>query len=245
MEHFYIKLADKVIFISCNYKQTKEYCKDYLVEEQDADMKVEVSLGQLAFERSQAEKEYGEQADQFTNAYLETLAVYRQIAAQMPLFDTLLFHGSVIAVDDEAYIFTAPSGTGKSTHTRLWREYFGEKAFMVNDDKPLLKVCEDGEVIAYGTPWNGKHKLDTNVGVRVKGICILSQAPENWIEKIRKEEAFQTMYSQAYRPMDRPEMIKKTLELLDKVMEVKLWHLGCTISKEAVEVAYGAMSQED
>lgn len=245
MERFFIKLAGKIISISCNYKQAREYCKDYLVDEQDEDIKVSVTLENLALERRQAEKEYGEQAAQFTNAYLETLAIYRQIAAQMPMFDTLLFHGSVIAVDNEAYVFTAPSGTGKSTHTRLWREYFGDRAFMVNDDKPLLQICEDGTVVAYGTPWNGKHKLDTNVGVSVKGICILSQASENQMEKIRKEEAFQTIYSQAYRPMDKPEMIKKTLELLDKVMEVPLWHLGCTISKEAVEMAYGAMSQED
>ncbi len=245
MSKFYIKLADRVVAISCNYKQTREYCKEYLLEDTfsgNVDVNVNVTLEDLAVERRQADKEYGDQASRFTNAYLETLAVYRQIAAQMPMFDTVLFHGSVIAVDGEAYLFTAPSGTGKSTHTRLWREYFGERAFMVNDDKPLLRVCEDGRVIAYGTPWNGKHRLGTNIGVPLKGICVLAQAPENRIVKITKEEAFQTIFQQTYRPLEKPIMIKKTLELLDEVMKLPLWHMGCTISEEAVKIAYHAMS---
>ena len=244
MGQFYIKLADRIIFVDCIYEKTRAYCKGYLMDEcfeGDADIDVKVTLEHLAIERRQAENEYGEHASQFTNAYLETLAVYRQIASQMPMFDTLLFHGSVIAVDGVAYLFTAPSGTGKSTHTRLWREHFGERAFMVNDDKPLLHICEDGEIIAYGTPWNGKHKLGTNIGVPLKGICVLAQAPENRIVKITKEEAFQTIFQQTYRPLDKPVMIKKTLELLDKIMNLPLWHMGCTISEEAVQVAYQAM----
>lgn len=244
MGKFYIKLADRVIFVDCIYEKTREYCKKYLLDEsfsEEADIHVKVTLEHLARERGQAEKEYGERASQFTNGYLETLAVYRQIASQMPMFDTLLFHGSVIAVDGAAYLFTAPSGTGKSTHTRLWREHFGERAFMVNDDKPLLQVCADGKVIAYGTPWNGKHNLDTNIGVPLEGICVLYQAGENKICKISKENAFGTLFQQAYRPNENPNMVKKTLELLDKIMNLPLWHMGCTISEEAVKVAYDAM----
>ena len=96
-------------------------------------------------------------------------------------YDTILFHGSVIAVDGIGYLFTAKSGTGKSTHTRLWREYFGDRAAMVNDDKPLLKIT-DSSVIAYGTPYNGKHRLGTNISVPLKAICILTRAADNHIE---------------------------------------------------------------
>ena len=106
--------------------------------------------------------------------YLETLAVYRKIAEKMIDYDTILFHGSVIAVDGIGYLFTAKSGTGKSTHTRLWRELFGERAVMVNDDKPLIKVSENG-IIVYGTPWDGKHRLSTNTFVPLKGICFMSK----------------------------------------------------------------------
>lgn len=222
------------------------FCKDYLVPAPKSgdkpDITVCVSSRHLERERKEAEREYGAQAAAFSDAYLETLAVYRQIAVQMPQFHTILFHGSVIAVDGEAYLFTAPSGTGKSTHTRLWREYFGNRAFMVNDDKPLLAIKEDGQVIAYGTPWDGKHKLSRNIGVPLKGICILSRGEKNEITRIAKEEAFSTVYQQTYRPTENPQVIRQTLQLLDSLMQVPLWHLACTISKEAVEVAYQAMS---
>lgn len=75
---------------------------------------------------------------------LEETAVYRKIADKMVDYDTFVFHGSVIAVEGQAYLFTAKSGTGKSTHTRLWREMLGDKAVMVNDDKPMLRVTESG-----------------------------------------------------------------------------------------------------
>lgn len=93
------------------------------------------------------------------------------------------FTCSAVALDGQAYLFTAPSGTGKSTHTRLWREVFGERAVMVNDDKPLIQVREDA-IYVCGTPWNGKHNLDSNQKVPIKGICLLERGTVNHIETI-------------------------------------------------------------
>ena len=85
--------------------------------------------------------------------------IYRKIADALVDDGVILYHGSVIAVDGQGYLFTAKSGTGKSTHTALWRELFGERAVMVNDDKPLLRVKDD-QVTVYGTPWNGNRLSD-------------------------------------------------------------------------------------
>ena len=104
--------------------------------------------------------------------YLETLAVCRRIAERMPEHDTFLFYGSCIAVDGAGYVFTAKSGTGKSTHTRLWREMLGVRAVMVNDDKPLIRIADDGSVI-YDPPWDCNHHLSHNIAVPLKAICIL------------------------------------------------------------------------
>ncbi len=93
----------------------------------------------------------------------------------MPSYDTVLFHGSALAIDGDGYLFTAKSGTGKSTHTRLWRERFGDRVVMINDDKPLLHI-DAGSVIAYGTPWNGKHRLGTNASVPLRADCVFSDA---------------------------------------------------------------------
>lgn len=242
MVSFCIGLAERVISIVCNYSETKEFCRDYIVQDAvDAEIYVEVTLNDILTERKKAVREYGDDAVQFTDGYLETLAVYRQIASKMPEYDTILFHGSVIAVDDEGYLFTALSGTGKSTHTRLWREHFGERSYMVNDDKPLLRILEDGQVIAYGTPWNGKHKLGRNVGVPLRGLTLLTRGKRNRIQTISKEEAFAVFYQQMHRPTKQSETIAKSLQILNRVMELPLWRLECDISEEAVKVSYNGM----
>lgn len=246
MEHFFVRLAEIDVEVKCNYASTKEFCKQYIVEQPiDVKCKVCISPENILLERQKAEKEYGENAVQFSEAYLETLAVYRQIATQMPAHGVILVHGSVIAVDDEGYLFTAPSGTGKSTHSRLWRETFGDRAYMVNDDKPLLRLNEDGSVIVYGTPWDGKHRLSNNVGVPLKGICVLAQGKENHIRKMGITEVFSTILQQVYRPKDRTDVMRQTLDILNHLLKVGIWRLECTISKEAVRLSYEAMSGKE
>lgn len=246
MEKFYIKLAGKVVAISANYATTKQFCRDYLLEdfpqgnaEQEVDIVVNVTQEDIITERKQAEK-----ADlgSFSDKYLETLVVHRQVAEQMTKYHTVLFHGSAIAVDGEVYLFTAPSGTGKSTHTRLWREHFGDRAFMVNDDKPFLHLNEDGTITVYGAPWDGKHRLSRNIGMPLKGICILAQAKENQIQKLSTKDGLQEIYLQIYRTTESPQIMKETLVVLNGIMSQPLWRLECNISQEAVKLSYEAMS---
>lgn len=158
----------------------------------------------------------------------------------MPDYDTVVFHGSVIAVDGQAYLFTARSGTGKSTHTRLWREYLGDRVVMVNDDKPMLRITDSG-VTAYGTPYNGKHRLGTNTAAPLRAICILTRGDKNSIARIGKSDAYDMILQQVYRPKDPLQMIK-TLNLVDKLTEkVLLYKLACNMDISAAEVAYNAM----
>lgn len=236
MHHFKIKLAGRVIDVTASFKDTAQLCQAYQTEE-PADFVVCVSPADLAAEREKA-------TISCSDGYLETLAVYRQIAVHMLDYDTVLFHGSVIAVDGEGYLFTAPSGTGKSTHTALWRRRFGERSFMVNDDKPLLSIT-DQAVVAYGTPWDGKHRLSRNIGVPLKAICLLHQAAENHIESVSARQAYSRILAQIYRPTEHPQAMLKTLQLADKLLTLPLFELGCTISEEAVQVAYTAMKGEN
>ena len=201
-----------------------------------ANFTVSITHHDISFERSRADH------PDYSDVYLETLAVYRKIAEKMPEYDTFLFHGSTIAVDGKAYIFTAKSGTGKSTHARLWREMLGEKAVMVNDDKPLIRVHPDGSATVYGTPWDGKHHLSSNIAVPVRAICILERAQENHIREITKAEALPMLLQQMYRPAD-PAALAKTLTLIDR-LNVKLYRLGCNMEKEAAEVSYNAMKED-
>lgn len=218
------------------------FFKDYLTDA-PADIQVITSMDDIVYERNRAAREdrlEGIPLRRFPDQYLETLAIYRKIAVEMLRHDTLLFHGSAISVDGEGFLFTAKSGTGKSTHTRLWREMFGDRAVMVNDDKPLLKI-EDDRVMVCGTPWNGKHCLGTNIMVPLKGLCILTRAEENHIQRISASEAMPMLLQQSFRPAD-PVAVAKLLGLLEKMAQrVGLYRLGCNMDPEAAAVAYQGM----
>lgn len=261
---FKIKLAGVCIAVKANYKSTKEFCRSYItsepeaftvvIEKQDIDAERERSEREKQAEREQSERkkqteqEMGRQQRQrrfedTSDAYLETLALYRKIADRMISYNTLLFHGSVVAVNHQAYLFTAKSGTGKSTHTRLWRKYFGDKAIMINDDKPLLKVMEDC-VVACGTPWAGKEHLHQNIWMPLKAICILERDETNHIEPVLKKDAWKMILQQSYRS-DRPEVLSETIRLVEQIMDkTDLYRLGCNMSLEAVQVAYQGMQKE-
>jgi len=236
------QIADKIIEVSSIYEKVHEYCKDYSCEG-TPELSVTISQTDIDYEREKSRREFefeGLKYPDFPDDELEITAVYRKIAEIMPEYDTFVFHGSVIAVDGQAYLFTAKSGTGKSTHTRLWRELFGSRAVMVNDDKPLLRITENG-VIAYGTPYNGKHRLGTNIAVPLKAVCILTRAAENKISTISKTEAYPMLMQQVYRPQDALHL-KQTLTLIDRLSQnTALYKLGCNMDISAAQVAYEGM----
>ena len=228
------EFAGKTVEVNSLHEAVHRYCAAYRTDA-PADFSVTISQEDIEYERAR------EETPGHADAYLEELAVYRKVSEKMPYYDTILFHGSVIAVDGAAYVFTAKSGTGKSTHTALWRRLFGDRAVMVNDDKPLLHV---GDVVtAYGTPYDGKHKLSNKIVVPVKAVCILERAEENSIVKITRSEAYPMLVQQAYRPVDIAAM-QKTLSLIDKMADsVELYRLGCNMDPDAARVAYEGMNR--
>ena len=235
------KIANKVVEINSLYDEVHKYCSNYLTEDKP-EYSVTITQSDIDFERDKSIKEQqnkNQKIINYSDSYLEELAVYRKIADKMLDYDTILFHGSAIAVDGVGYLFTAKSGTGKSTHTRLWCKYLGDKATMINDDKPLIHISN--KIIVYGTPYDGKHRLSTNTSVPLKSICILTRSSENHIKKITKEEAYTTLVQQVYHSEDTMKM-QKTLELIDILAEkVDLYLLSCNMDIEAAKVAYEGM----
>ncbi len=235
-------IAGRSVEITSLYPTVHEYCREYRA---DGEPELIVTTTPEDIER---EREFSLREDaaenrphqDYRDSYLETLAVYRQIAEQMPAWDTLLIHGSALAVDGEAYLFTAKSGTGKSTHARLWREYLGDRVTMVNDDKPLVRI-RGGEAVIFGTPWNGKHRLGENIAVPLRAVCFIERAEENRIRPVTAAAAYPELLRQVYRPAD-PAMMARTMELLDGLCAaVSFWRLGCNMDIEAARVACEAM----
>ena len=242
---FRIALAGQVIGVSALYKQTRTFCKNYLTDA-PASFEVAVTPADIAYERqrsARADELEGAAVREHADPYLETLAVYRKLAQLLVQDDILLMHGAVVAVDGQAYLFTAKSGTGKTTHTRLWMRQFGDRAVMVNGDKPLLHITSEG-VTVYGTPWDGKEHLSTNTSCPLKALCILTRSETNHIERISKKEALPMLCQQSYRPWS-PIGAQKMLALVDRLgSSVPLYRLGCNMEPEAALVAYHGMNHE-
>ena len=238
MEQIY-RIAEHTILIRTLYSQMHREAAAFAAAGA-VDFTVETTQADIDEERVRAEREQGSHAA--SDAYIETLAVYRKIAERMPEDDTVLFHGSAIAVDGEAYIFAAKSGTGKSTHARLWRELLGDRAVMINDDKPLLRITADGAAV-YGTPWNGKHRLGINGSAPVKAICILERGEQNRIARVDPKAAYPTLLQQTYRPASALGL-QKTLTLIDRLlMTTPIYRLQCNMELEAARVSYQAMKE--
>ena len=244
MTEFRMKIAGQVGKITAAFDSTPAYFSAYLTKE-TPDFSGEITPEDREFEQTASVAEALEEGIRprvYTGPHLERVAVQRKFAEHLFERDTLLVHGSTVAVDGKAYLFTAACGTGKSTHTRLWREVFASRAAMVNDDKPFLAITDYG-VTAYGSPWCGKHGLGSNIAAPLQGICILERGTENRIHRIPAEEALPMLLHQSYCPLD-PQKLPKFRQLVQALADrVPLWRMTCTKDREAALVSHAAMSQ--
>ena len=243
MADFKIEIAEIVFDVQSLFDSTRDYCRDYLTEK-DADHSIEVVREDLVFEQEmldQEAREEGMKRRKFTDPFLERTAIQRKAAEYLFDRDVLLIHGSAVAVDGTGYLFTANCGTGKSTHTRYWREVFGNRAVMVNDDKPFLRIAPEG-VTLYGAPWSGKHGLHTNVAVPLQGICILERGAENRIRRISAEDGLPMLLHQSQPPLaeEKTEAFSRLVRQLART--VPLWRMECTKDPCAAAVTHDAMS---
>lgn len=215
-----------------------EVCKYYLSDEEPL-FEVLATDDDLEYEREHAEEKI-----EYSKSQLEYTAVYRKFCERAVDYDVVLCHGSVLEYKGEAYLFTAPSGTGKSTHTKLWRECFGTEVIMINDDKPLLRFEQDG-VYAYGTPWDGKHHISNNRKAKLKAICFLHQDKENHICKIDCSDALPMLMNQIYRPRN-VEALLKTMDYVNSLLEkIPMYQMGCNMELDAAKVSYEGMKGEN
>ena len=242
--NFRVQLAEIIIEVSTLYDDTKKLCHHYLSSGKP-DFSISIKQDDIEFEQHksvQINELHGFPVPEYSSGYLETLAVLRKIAEKIPDYGVLLIHGSALALDCNGILFAAKSGVGKSTHARLWREQFGERIVMVNDDKPFIKVCCDGAFLC-GTPWDGKHRLGSNTKVPLRAISLLYQNSNNKILPISSREAYPLLLQQTYHPRDKDAAVN-TLTLLDLLMKnVSLYSLGCNTEAAAALTAYEGMGK--
>lgn len=232
---FYIGFANQTFKIRPHYEKLYDFCRGFYRDPDGS-----------AFDASVTEAEIEAEAgkNEIIGSYpmLESLAVYRKISEYLPNKNSFLFHASALAIDGCAYVFTAESGVGKSTHARLYREQFGDRVTMINDDKPII-TYKDGKTYISGTPWNGKHGLSTDITVPVKAVCFLQRGKVNRIEKAAPDTIFEKLWAQTYKPADK-EALAKTLQLISGVIQtVQFYKLECNMEPEAAIISYSTMKR--
>ena len=239
MTELKINLANMIIHIQGVYDTLGEYCKEYIATgKEKEDFTIIVTNEDIQNERKSSE--YEEKSDN----YIEIIMTLLKIADELPDRNKFLMHGAVVAWKNTGYIFTAPSGTGKTTHARLWKKYLGSDVEIINGDKPILEIKKE-KIIAYGTPWAGKERLQKNTSVPIQGICFLRQSKMNNIRKLNKREALLLLLPQIYITSD-PKKAGSTLELFSEVLErIPVYEFRCNISEQAVKCSFETLTAEN
>lgn len=233
---FHMHLAQIGFSVECTIPSTERLCQDYCTEY--GEEKITILPSDLEQEKARLLKE--NPLDRASWGAVESLVLCRKLAEYFPERDRVLFHGSSLAVDGHGILFTAKSGTGKSTQTRLWREVFGERVVMVNDDKPFLHISGE-QVTVYGSPWQGKHNLGSNTSAPVRAIVIVCRGERNCIEPVSPREALPLLMQQTFYPV-RPDHVMQTLTLVERMTRiVPVYRLYCNMDPQAVEVAYAGI----
>lgn len=234
-----IEIAGVPVEVVCKCPENERFLRDYSTEKQPL-FTAQPSAEDLLHIQESCDQMYdaaGLPRRQRSDPYLENSAIHALLAEKLTEHDVILLHGSALCMDGEAVIFTASSGTGKSTHSRLWREMFGDRVWMINDDKPLLKIGEKN-VFVFGSPWDGKHHLSRNTSAPLKAIVKLERAEANHIEPIKKEEAFPVLMKQCYVSRN-PATTLRTLDLIQRLLGMTdFYNLGCNQEPKAAKVAW-------
>lgn len=181
-----------------------------------------------------------------SSAMANSSSIYRYICREAIKRGGFFLHSAVIEYEGFAYAFLAPSGTGKSTHIKLWRKLLGKNVSIVNGDKPLIMPHANGEFYAYGTPWSGKEGWQRNVFVKMGAICILKRGETNKIREISSIEALQYMLKQTLIPNEKDE-VEKLLENIDNFLSgnIRCYMLECNMELDAASVSFEKMTGKD
>ena len=241
---FYIRVAETIVEVHSLFQDSRTLCKNYLIEDDAtgsaADFIIDIVPRNIRQENDESQKILNTNSESiylyFNPGYMETFAVHRKLCESIPKYGAFLMHGAVVAYKGFAYMFIAPSGTGKSTRVKLWIDEYPE-SIVVNGDKPFLRVT-DKKVYAYGSPWCGKEHWNTNIGVPLKAMYLLERSDEDQLEEIPFKDAFAKLLNQTYIPSD-PSSSLMTLSLLRRMSgKVQIYRFRSTPTRTSVRYAY-------
>jgi hypothetical protein len=240
----------------------EKYCKEFLCESvsHNSESEIQIKISEADFENTKrrltkqnsvfSSTDSSELSDSISESNIELLSLHKMLSEKLLSFDTILFHGSSINVINQKFnsssgiIFTAPSGTGKSTHAEKWVRLFCDsqlKTEYINDDKPFIKVSDSPKI--FGSPWMGKHHRGKNTSAPLKAICIITRSETNYISPVSQGEAFSEILKQTYIPRDSS-LLSKTISLVNILSKrIRVFRIFCNTSDDAAHVALKSLME--
>ena len=238
---FQIEVADLMIRIENRFDYVRELCNEYITVKQcSADIAISVSAQEI---RQETEKT----SDSFiSDEQAESVIIYEKISNALPAFDAFVMHSSVVEVDGKAYCFAGGCGVGKSTHTRYWKEVLGDRVTIINGDKPIYRF-QNGQLLAYGTPWCGKENWQKNTSAPLAAVCLLEQGMENRVFPVEPFAVLGELSRNFHLPGANQVNIAQLMELIDRMVTlIPVYRLRCKNDVSAAEtaIAYFGLQKE-
>lgn len=234
---FKARIADFNILFEEHYNLLYLNLGDFAAEFETPDFCVTTTLDDITHEEEISECK--------TRPYRYELAcAFRYLANQLHKKDACVLHSCFINVKDKGIAFSARSGTGKTTHMRLWQEMLGSEMKIINGDKPIVRFI-DGIPYGYGTPWRGKEQLGGKDRAPLTDICLIERSETNETVPMSKEEGLMLLMQQVYMP-ETASAVSKTMEIIDKIVNgCNFWRIRCNMEPNAATTAYNAIFGEE
>lgn len=237
MTEFTVKIADELFELTCVQEMTKERFADYLSDEAGG-IKLYASRESREAARQRLASNPNRRNTDLSPNFIEFSALHHHIAYKLAEKNILLVHGSVVVADGEAVLFIAPTRTGKSTHTRLWTELLGERAFILNNDKPLIRI-ENNTATAYATPWGDTPTPKLRFSQLTAMVHL--QRGENHITAVEPGKLLLPLLQASLRGRTKEEAAK-LLSLQGSLLRcVRTYAMTCQPDSAAAEMAYNTI----
>ena len=172
--------------------------------------------------------------------------IYDKLASALPLHQAILLHGAAIVFDQKAFVFTGPSGIGKSTQAGLWKKVFGERVQILNGDRTVIRKGSGSDTgfLVCGFPWGGKENWQMRMKAPLSAVILLDQASDNRAFELSKEKAWEASVRQAFIPLEDTGISGMALDLIRNICEnVPFFKLDCTPDERAVHCCYTLLAE--
>ena len=181
-----------------------------------------------------------------SSAFIEFHCLMLKTGNELLAHKRALFHGAALLWKKKAWIITAPSGTGKTTQLRHWRNVLKKDVRVINGDKPLLECRKDGSVHVYSSPWKGKENYGLDgLCAPLGGIILLEQGNENRIERLDVKEAVLPLYCEFISLHENDKQIRSQSEILDQILDaVPVWKLTNTGDEESARLTINTLNND-